>query len=127
MASRIPVAGPQDLSPQNAATVILRGFFAEQVSVDCGGSGFFGQRDKLKADRSKRGVRGERKEKAAQRSVQGASGDGGAFRGEDPGGAGGGIWGSSDDDQQLEAGADEACGRAVWARQQGGGGRGCRE
>src|SRR5258706_1547701 len=88
---------------------------------------FFGQRDKLKADRSKRGVRGERKEKAAQRSVQGASGDGGAFRGEDPGGAGGGIWGSSDDDQQLEAGAGEACGRAVCARQQGAGGRGCAE
>src|SRR6202047_3847757 len=88
---------------------------------------FFGQRDKLKADRSKRGVRGGRKEKAAQRSVQGASGDGGAFRGEDPGGAGGGIWGSSDDDQQLEAGAGDACGRAVCARQQGAGGRGCAE
>src|ERR1700751_2912569 len=88
---------------------------------------FFGQRDKLKADRSKRGVRSGCKEKAAQRSVQGASGDGGAFRGEDPGGAGGGIWGSSADDQQLEAGAGEACGRAVWARQQGGGGRGCAE
>src|ERR1700738_1817752 len=88
---------------------------------------FFGQRDKLKADRSKRGVRGGRKEKAAQRSVQGASGDGGAFRGEDPGGAGGGIWGSSDDDQQLEEGAGEACGRACCARQQSAGGRGCAE
>src|ERR1700730_14765790 len=88
---------------------------------------FFGQRDKLKADRSKRGVRGGRKEKAAQRSVQGASGDGGAFRGEDPGGAGGGVWGSSDDDQQLEAGAGETSERAVCARQQGAGGRGCAE
>src|SRR3984893_18616310 len=29
----------------------------------------------------------------------------------------GGVWGSSDDDQQLEAGAGEACGRAVCARQ----------
>jgi hypothetical protein len=48
-------------------------------------------------------------------------GDGGAFGGEDPGGAVGGVWGPSDDDQQLEAGAGEACGRAVWARQQGDG------
>ena len=39
--------------------------------------------------------------------------------GEDPGGAVGGVWGSSDDDQQLEAGAGEACGLAVRARQQG--------
>jgi putative Ca2+/H+ antiporter (TMEM165/GDT1 family) len=30
---------------------------------------FFGQRDKLKADRSKRGVRRGRKEKAAQRRI----------------------------------------------------------
>ena len=45
------------------------------------------------------------KEEAAQRRLQGAGGDGGAFGGEDPGGAVGGIWGSSDDDQQLEAGA----------------------
>src|ERR1700720_4003081 len=67
------------------------------------------------------------KEEAAQRRLQGAGGDGGAFGGEDPGGAVGGIWGSSDDDQQLEAGAGEACGRAVCARQQGGGGRGCAE
>src|SRR5438132_6003688 len=59
------------------------------------------------------------KEEAAQRRFQGACGDGGAFWGEDPGGAVGGIWGSSDDDQQLEAGAGEACGRAVCARQQG--------
>src|SRR5437588_10883719 len=47
--------------------------------------------------------------------------------GEDPGGAGGGGRGSSEDDQRLEAGADEACGRAVCARQQGAGGRGCAE
>src|SRR6266446_3526393 len=67
------------------------------------------------------------KEEAAQRRFQGACGDGGAFWGEDPGGAVGGIWGSSDDDQQLEAGAGEACGRAVCARQQGAGGRGCAE
>jgi len=46
-----------------------------------------------------------------------------AFWGEDPGGAGGGVWGSSDDDQQLEAGAGEACGGTVRARQQGAGGR----
>ena len=29
-------------------------------------------------------------------------GDGGAFRGEDPGGAVGGVWGLSDDDQQPD-------------------------
>src|ERR1700681_3543363 len=67
------------------------------------------------------------KEEAAQRRFQGARGDGGAFWGEVPGGAGGGVWGSSDDDQQLEAGAGEACGGGVWARQQGAGGRGCAE
>src|SRR5205807_9765796 len=72
-------------------------------------------------------MRRERKEEAAQRGVQGASGDGGAFGGEDPGGAVGAVWGSSDDDQQLEAGAGDACGRAVCARQQGAGGRGCAE
>ena len=32
------------------------------------------------------------------------------FRGEDPGGAVGGVWGSSDDDQQLEAGAVKRAG-----------------
>jgi hypothetical protein len=85
--------------------------------------GIFGQRDKLKAGRSKRGVRSGRKEEAAQRGVQSAGGDGGAFGGEDPGGAVGGVWGSSDDDQQLEAGAGEACGGAVRARQQSAGGR----
>src|SRR3989475_6245199 len=67
------------------------------------------------------------KEEAAQRRFQGAGGDGGTLRGEDPGGAVGGIWGSSDDDQQLEAGAGEACGRAVCAWQQGTCGRGCAE
>src|ERR1700674_3818072 len=67
------------------------------------------------------------KEEAAQRRFQGARGDGGAFWGEVPGGAVGGIWGSSDDDQQLEAGAGEACGRAVCAWQQGTCGRGCAE
>src|ERR1700736_5877168 len=67
------------------------------------------------------------KEEAAQRRLQGAGGDGGAFGGEDPGGAVGGIWGSSDDDKQLEAGAGEACGRAVCTRQQGAGDRGCAE
>src|SRR6202171_321199 len=67
------------------------------------------------------------KEEAAQRRFQGARGDGGAFWGEVPGGAVGGIWGSSDDDQQREAGAGEACGRAVCAWQQGAGGRGCAE
>src|SRR5712675_1299937 len=72
-------------------------------------------------------MRGGRKAEAAQRRVQGAGGDGGAFGGEDPGGAVGGIWGSSNDDQQLEAGAGEACGRAVCARQYGAGGRGCAE
>src|SRR5438067_7811834 len=72
-------------------------------------------------------MRRERKEEAAQRGIQGASGDGGAFGGKDPGGAVGRVWGSSDDDQQLEAGAGEACGGAVWARQQGAGGRGCAE
>src|ERR1700758_1524213 len=87
----------------------------------------FGQRDKLKADRSKRGVRSGRKAEAAQRGIQGAGGDGGAFGGEDPGGAVGGVWGSSDDDQQLEAGASDACGGAVCTRQQGAGGRGCAE
>src|SRR3977135_766000 len=65
-----------------------------------------------------------RKEEAAQRGVQSAGGDGGSFGGEDLGGAVGGVWGSSDDDQQLEAGAGEACGRAVCARQQGAGGGG---
>ena len=39
----------------------------------------FGQRDKLRADRSKRDMRRGRKEEAAQREIQGASGDGGAF------------------------------------------------
>src|SRR5882762_9924338 len=72
-------------------------------------------------------MRRERKEEAAQRGFQGASGDGGAFRREDLGGAVGGVWGSSDDDQQLEAGAGEACGRAVCTRQQGAGDRGCAE
>src|SRR5437660_4981698 len=72
-------------------------------------------------------MRRERKEEAAQRGVQGASGDGGAFGGEDPGGAVGRVWGSSDDDQQLEAGAGDACGGAVCARQQDAGGRGCAE
>src|SRR6202022_1227515 len=67
------------------------------------------------------------KEEAAQRRFQGARRDGGAFWGEVPGGAVGGIWGSSDDDQQLEAEAGEACGRAVCAWQQGAGGRGCAE
>jgi hypothetical protein len=47
----------------------------------------FGQRDKLKADRSKRGVISGRKEEAAQRRIQSAGGDGSTFRGEDPGGA----------------------------------------
>ena len=55
-------------------------------------------------------MRRERKAEAAQRRVEGASSDGGAFGGEDPGGAVGGVWGSSDDDQQLEAGAGKACG-----------------
>jgi hypothetical protein len=42
----------------------------EETWVDvCGGSGFFGQRDKLRADRSKRGVRSGRKEEAAQRGI----------------------------------------------------------
>src|SRR3974377_207388 len=67
------------------------------------------------------------KEEAAQRGIYGAGGDGGAFGGEDPGGAVGGVWGSSDDDQRLEAGAGEACERAVFARRQGAGGRGCAE
>src|ERR1700681_2662356 len=67
------------------------------------------------------------KEEAAQRRFQGARGDGGAFWGEVPGGAVGGVWGSSDDDQRLEAGAGEACGGAVRARRQGAGGRGCAE
>src|ERR1700719_1738694 len=70
-------------------------------------------------------MRRGRKAEAAQLGIQGAGGDGGAFGGEDPGGAVGGVWGSSDDGQQLEAGAGEACGRAVCARQQGAGGRGC--
>src|ERR1700730_5983061 len=72
-------------------------------------------------------MRRGRKAEAAQCGIQGASGDGGAFGGEDPGGAVGGVWGSSDDDQRLEAGAGEACGRAVCARQQGACGRGCAE
>src|SRR6267154_2707283 len=67
------------------------------------------------------------KEEAAQRRFQGACGDGGTLRGEDPGGAVGGIWSSPDDDQQLEARAGEACGRAVCAWQQGTCGRGCAE
>src|SRR5580692_6059881 len=67
------------------------------------------------------------KAEAAQRRVQGAGGDGGAFGGEDPGGAVGGVWGSSNDDQQLEAGAGDACGGAVCARPHGAGGRGCAE
>src|ERR1700722_12542547 len=70
-------------------------------------------------------MRRGRKAEAAQCGIQGASGDGGAFGGEDPGGAGGRVWGSSDDDQQLEAGAGETSDRAVCARQQGAGGRGC--
>src|ERR1700736_6503348 len=72
-------------------------------------------------------MRRGRKAEAAQRGIQGASGDGGAFGGEDPGGAGGGVWGSSDYDQQLEAGAGEPSDRAVCAWQQGAGGRGCAE
>jgi hypothetical protein len=63
-------------------------------------------------------VRRGRKEEAAQRRIQGASGDGIPFGGEDPGGAVGGVWGSSDDDQQLETGAADASGRAVCTRQQ---------
>src|ERR1700738_692458 len=72
-------------------------------------------------------MRRGRKAEAAQCGIQGASGDGGAFGGEAPGGAGGGVWGSSDDDQQLEAGAGEPSDRAVCAWQQGAGGRGCAE
>src|SRR5882757_4962353 len=72
-------------------------------------------------------VRHGHKEEAAQRGIQGARGDGIAFRREDLGGAVGGVWGSSDDDQQLEARAGEACGRAVCAWQQGTCGRGCAE
>src|ERR1700720_3137601 len=72
-------------------------------------------------------MRRGRKAEAAQRRVQGAGGDGGAFGGEDPGGAVGGVWGSSNDDQQLEAGAGDACGGAVCARPHGAGGRGCAE
>src|SRR5262249_59908853 len=68
-------------------------------------------------------VRRGRKEEAAQRGIQGASGDGVAVGGEDSGGAVGGVWGSSDDDQQLETGAGEARGRVVCAQQQGAGGR----
>src|ERR1700724_689930 len=67
------------------------------------------------------------KEEAAQRSIQGGRGNGSAFGGEDPGRAVDGVWRSSDDDQQLEAGAGEACGRTVCAWQQGAGGRGCTE
>src|SRR5712671_2040802 len=72
-------------------------------------------------------MRRGRKAEAAQCGIQGASGDGIAVGGEDRGGAVGRVWGSSDDDQQLEAGAGEACGGAVCARQQGAGGRGCAE
>src|SRR5712672_3110932 len=54
-------------------------------------------------------MRRGRKAEAAQCGIQGASGDGIAVGGEDPGGAVGGVWGSSDDDQRLEAGAGEAC------------------
>src|ERR1700731_1478450 len=72
-------------------------------------------------------MRRGRKAEAAQRGIQGAGGDGGAFGGEGPGGAGGRVWGSSEDDQQLEAGAGETSDRAVCARQQGAGGRGCAE
>jgi len=57
-----------------------------------------------------------RNSKPAPAKAGGASGDGGAFGGEDPGGAVGGVWGSSDDDQQLEAGAGEASGRELFAR-----------
>src|SRR5207253_6510650 len=87
----------------------------------------FGQRDKLRLTGPKRGMISGRKEEAAQRGIQSAGGDGGAFGGEDPGGAVGGVWSSSDDGQQLEAGAGEACGGAVCAQQQGAGGRGCAE
>jgi hypothetical protein len=55
-------------------------------------------------------VRSGCKEKAAERGIQSADGDGGVFGGEDSGGAIGGVWSSSDDDQQLEAGAGDACG-----------------
>jgi hypothetical protein len=58
-------------------------------------------------------MRSGRKAEAAQRRIQDARGDGGAFGGEDPGAALGGVLGSSDDDQQLETGAGEACGGAV--------------
>src|SRR5882724_7611262 len=50
------------------------------------------------------------KEEAAQRRFQGACGDGGTLRGEDPGGAVGGIWSSSDDDSA--AGKQELVKRA---------------
>src|SRR5436190_20307414 len=72
-------------------------------------------------------MRRGRKKEAAQRSVQSARGDGGAVGGEDPGGTVVGVWGPSDDDQHLEAGADEACERVVGAWQQGAGGRRCAE
>src|SRR5712671_4824160 len=72
-------------------------------------------------------MRRGRKAEAAQCGIQGASGDGIAVGGEDLGGAVGGVCGSSDDDQQLEAGAGEACGGGVCARQQGAGSRGCAE
>ena len=47
-------------------------------------------------------MRRGRKEEAAQRGIQGASGDGIAVGEKDPDGAVGGVWGSSDDDQQWK-------------------------
>src|ERR1700734_255571 len=63
------------------------------------------------------------KEEATQRGLQGARGNGGTVRREDPVRTVVGVWCPSDDDQHLEAGVDEARERAVRARQQGAGGR----
>ena len=54
-------------------------------------------------------------EETAQRGVQGADCDGGAIRREDPGLTVVGVRHPSDDDQHLEAGADEASERVVCA------------
>jgi hypothetical protein len=74
-----------------------------------------------------RGVGGERKEEASQRSIQDRAWRWRRFPGRR-------RWRSCQrrlglirDDEQLEARAGEACGRAVCAWQKGAGGRGCAE
>ncbi len=57
--------------------------------------------------------------KRKQHNAEFKAGGGGAFGGEDPGAAVGGVWGSSTMISNWKQELVEACGRIVCARQQG--------